>query len=315
MRSWIYRKDKVMSNYGIPYQGSKAKIAEKICKIFPKADNFYDLFGGGFSITHCMLEKRRKDYKAFHFNEIRNGMCDLVKDAISGKYNYNVFKPEFIDREKFFKEKETNAYIKMVWSFGNNGRTYLFGKDIEPYKRSMHNAIVFNQFDNTAKEVFGIDKFKDGYTITQRRLFLRNKIALIHKGKSDGEIRKFQCLEQLERLQHLQQLERLQHLEFYNVDYRQVPILDNSIIYCDIPYKNTGGYDKNKNFNHADFFDWAHAQKNPVYISEYDIKDPRFKLIALVNKRSFMSGEGTGKLMQEKIYINKAGLARSQTNQ
>ena len=58
--------------YGIPYLGSKSKICDKVCSIFPKAENFYDLFGGGFSISHFMLKHRFKDYKHFHFNEIRN---------------------------------------------------------------------------------------------------------------------------------------------------------------------------------------------------------------------------------------------------
>lgn len=41
--------------YGIPYMGSKKKIMETLQRYFPPADNFYDLFGGGFSVTHFML--------------------------------------------------------------------------------------------------------------------------------------------------------------------------------------------------------------------------------------------------------------------
>ena len=33
--------------YGLPYKGSKNKLAERIVDLFPKADNFYDLFCGG----------------------------------------------------------------------------------------------------------------------------------------------------------------------------------------------------------------------------------------------------------------------------
>ena len=42
------------NKYGLPYQGSKTKIVEHIAKYFPNADHFYDLFGGGFSVTHYM---------------------------------------------------------------------------------------------------------------------------------------------------------------------------------------------------------------------------------------------------------------------
>ena len=66
-------------NYGIPYMGSKSKIITKFIGLFPKADNFYDLFGGGFSVTHGMLLHRKNDFKEFHFNELRNGIPELIK--------------------------------------------------------------------------------------------------------------------------------------------------------------------------------------------------------------------------------------------
>lgn len=30
--------------YGLPYKGSKSKIAAELFRCFPKRDNFYDLF-------------------------------------------------------------------------------------------------------------------------------------------------------------------------------------------------------------------------------------------------------------------------------
>jgi hypothetical protein len=95
-----------------------------------------------------MLEHRRKSFKYFHYNELRKGLIDLIRDAIKGKYNYDVFKPEWITRERFMADKESNAYIKIIWSFGNNGDAYLFGKELESQKRSMHQAVVFDEFDD-----------------------------------------------------------------------------------------------------------------------------------------------------------------------
>ena len=102
--------------------------------MFPRADNFYDIFGGGFSITQAMLERRSSHYKKFYFNEIRPGICDLIKDAIAGKYNYDVFSPDWISKDKFLKMVDSDPYIKLCWSFGNNGKGYIFGGDIKPYK-------------------------------------------------------------------------------------------------------------------------------------------------------------------------------------
>ena len=177
--------------YGIPYQGSKTKLIEKIARFFPSADHFYDLFGGGFSVSHYMIVHRRKSYKQFHYNEIRPGLCELIKDAIEGKYSYDVFKPEWISRERFMRDKESNAYIKIIWSFGNNGEGYLFGKDIENEKRSMHRAVVFDEFDEFMVNTFKINKWPNQFTITGKRLYLKRLI----NNRID--------LQQLERLQQL----------------------------------------------------------------------------------------------------------------
>jgi len=321
-------------SYGFPYMGSKSKICKNICGIFPKTEHFYDLFGGGFSVTHFMLENRIDDFKYFHFNEIRLGICELIKDAIAGKYNYKNFKPEWISREEFFKQKESNPYIKLCWSFGNTGNDYLFGKDIEQYKKSMHNAIIFNEFDELAIKTFGMNKFRDEFNIKDRRLFLRNK-AIINNNRIEKrqlqqlqqlerlqqleqlqqlqqlkqlqQLERLQQLQQLERLQQLQQLERLHKLNFYNTSYENIEIKSSSIIYCDIPYEDTDEYDKNKSFNRGQFLDWADQQPNPVFISEYQINDDRFKEIYKIAKRSMLSATKTTGNKFEKIYVNKSG--------
>ena len=39
--------------YGMPYQGSKSKLALKILDSLPDAENFFDLFGGGGAMAHA----------------------------------------------------------------------------------------------------------------------------------------------------------------------------------------------------------------------------------------------------------------------
>ena len=289
-------------NYGIPYMGSKSKICEKVCALFPKADNFYDLFGGGFSITHFMIKHRSKHFKEFHFNEIRPGVCDLIKDAMSGKYSYDNFSPPWVSKEDFSRLLDSDPYIKIIWSFGNNGKNYLFGKDIEQDKKSMHMAIVFNEFDDYAKKIFGVDKFADGLSINDKRLYLKNRIKTLGKDRLD-----LQQLEQLERLQQLQQLQQLERLHFYSGDYKSVPIKQNSVIYCDIPYRGTAEYDGNNKFSHKEFYEWAHNQSNPVFISEYTLPDARFKCIANFQKRSMLSSDKSVGNKTEKVFVNHAG--------
>jgi 16S rRNA G966 N2-methylase RsmD len=197
--------------------------------------------------------------------------------------------------------------VKIIWSFGNNGQGYLFGKDIEQDKKSIHMAVVFNEFDNYAKEVFGMVKFRDGFDISAKRLFLKNRIKLLGKDRLD--LQQLERLERLQQLERLEQLERLQQLAFYNSNYSDVPIKENSVIYCDPPYAGTADY--GSNFNTKNLLDWADAQQNPVFISEYNIKDSRFTCIANFKKRSLLSANKDNELVKtEKVYVNKSGYAK-----
>lgn len=296
-----------MSKYGIPYMGSKAKIIEQLIRIFPRADNFYDLFGGGFSVTHGMLVHRGSYFKRFHFNEIRSGICTLIQDAINGKYSYKNFLPQWISREEFFDKKELNPYIKIIWSFGNNGKGYLFGVDVEEEKKSLHNAIVFNEFDDFSKKILGTSKFSDGIGIKERRLHLKARLRLIGERIDLQQLEQLERLEQLQQLERLEQLEQLERLSFYSGSYEQVPILESSVIYCDIPYGGTNEYDSNIGFNRKDFFDWAHQNINPVFISEYHVEDSRFRCVWNHPKRSLFSQVKTVGNKTEKVYVNRAG--------
>ena len=126
-----------MSKYGVSYQGSKAQIAEDIINELPIGNRLVDLFGGGFAISHCALLSGK--YKYVYYNDYNPLIVDLVKNAIQGKYNE---KPKFITREEFLKNKDKDGYIKYIWSFGNNGIDYLFGKDKEIFKKQGHELVV-----------------------------------------------------------------------------------------------------------------------------------------------------------------------------
>lgn len=64
-------------------------------------------------------------------------------------------------------------------------------------------------------------------------------------------------------------------IEISNKDYREVEIKHNPsdcIIYCDIPYKNTGKYIES--LNHNEFYKWCFEKKEQgynVFVSEYDM--------------------------------------------
>ncbi|MEI6422639.1 MAG: hypothetical protein WCP55_10500 [Lentisphaerota bacterium] len=305
--------------------GSKAQVIASIAMNFPPAEHFYDLFGGGFSVTHFMLQKKSNRYTHFHYNEINADIVDLVTRSINGDFNYNKFLPPWVSREDFFAKKDHDAYIRCLWSFGNSQSGYLFSDDIESYKKSMHMAVVFNEFDNVANAVFGFLAWpKNIDSIFKKRIYLRQKIEHYRVTNSIPKIlypyiKQLERLEQLERLQQLEQLEQLQQLERLQrlqqlqqlqqlerlhttaCDYRNVDIQPNSVVYCDIPYKDTKSY--LNDFDHKTFLDWAASRPFPVFISEYNISDPRFKLIYSIDKRPlFNQTTKICKMKSEKLY-------------
>ena len=132
-------------HFGISYQGSKDRIALDIHKQLPSGKRFVDLFGGGFAMSHAALLIKGK-YEKVYYNELNPLLCDFIKKACSGYYNYdNGFKPEWISREDFERLKDKDGYIRYIWSFGNNGKGYLFGKDVEPIKKQGHEYVIFGK--------------------------------------------------------------------------------------------------------------------------------------------------------------------------
>lgn len=127
--------------YGLPYKGSKNKLAERIVSLLPKRTHLIDLFCGGCAVSHAAL--LRNKYEHIHINDV-NWMCPtLFIDALNGKYQNET---RWISREDFFRLKDTDPYVAVVWSFGNNLRDYLYSKEIEPLKKAVHYAIFFRDY-------------------------------------------------------------------------------------------------------------------------------------------------------------------------
>ena len=126
-------------SYGLPYKGSKNKLAPKIFELFPQKKNFYDLFCGGCAMTHYgMLHNK---FEKFIINDL-NPMCPtLFFDAVNGKFKNET---RWISREDFLNSNE--PYVKCCWSFGNNLKGYLYSEEIEPYKKALHYARVYKDF-------------------------------------------------------------------------------------------------------------------------------------------------------------------------
>ena len=221
-------------NYGLPYQGSKNRIAKRLVDALPAAPVLYDVFCGGCAVTHAAVLSGK--YQRFVINDLRGWLPDAFQKAIHGGYAHE---DRWISREDFERLKSTDAYAAMCFSFGNNARTYMYAPPLEPYKRALHYAIFWRDFapwaalcpetaDALAAGVAPIEDRK------QRRIQAGHFIVESLKQQLSAgtlapdildkpiyrQIRRprlasesLGSLERLERIQSLQSLERLKSLQ------------------------------------------------------------------------------------------------------
>ena len=312
-----------MINYGIPYKGSKNKIAKNIIAQLPSAKHFYDLFGGGGAITHCALLSGK--YKYVHYNEFNPLVFKAFKMAINGEFKDET---RWISKEDFEKLKDTDPYVACCYSFGNNFKTYAYNKEREPFKKAVHYSIFFND-NSLLKEYIDLSNFNySSENLKERRLELQRYLTVLLRenklevdyGISNSEILQSQnrlekCKEYFNSvgnvrnvIQNLERIERLQNLEninncgvlLSNLSYEEVPIEENSVIYCDPPYKETGTY--LNDFDHEKFYSWLRTLKQQVFISEYQMPNDFHEVFSIKKRVSFSQKLNTQKL--EKLFSN-----------
>lgn len=300
----------------MPYMGSKSKILHLIQYILERHFDkkyFIDVFCGGFAVSHYVLLHNKFTVLA---NDANKYVIALIKKALNGLPS-TVY--EFVDRARFKDviENPDNyedwyvGFVTTIYSFGNSQKAYMFGEDIEEHKRSLHNALVFNEWGGIATEFFVPETVK----AIDYKLYPKKRLDFMRFVKAKIKEERVSRLQQLERLQHLQQLqqleqlarlERLQH-DDWRVFLNEIPhkILENAVIYCDPPYENTAEYAVNT-FNHADFWQWFRETPYCVYVSSYeapsDIEPVSFDL-----KSQLLAGGGAGRKITENIYWNGKG--------
>lgn len=266
--------------YGMPYMGSKNKIAKWVIDHIPASDYLYDLFGGGGAITHCACESGK--FKHVIYNELYPITFKAFDMAIHGKFRNE---SRWISHDEFMEKRRTDPYVAICFSFGNNLRSYCYSEKAEKLKKALHYAICFDDF--SLLENLGV-KLK------------RKSSGRIELTKQVKELLKLNNL-QMQNLERLERLQSLQHLYLTNKDYADVQIKENSVIYCDPPYKNTEKY--RMDFNHNEFYKWCRKQKELVIISEYNMPED-FICIAEKEKISLMrSANRTTKT--EKLFVPK----------
>ena len=270
--------------YGIPYQGSKSRIAEWVISQLPPADTLVDLFAGGCAITHAALLSGK--YNHVIANDLTQGP-NVFRDAINGEFDDM---QGGITRDEFLASDDDA--IKLLYSFGNNRNDYLWSPEMESVKApaermlsapSMHERrIAYKAFLRALK------KYVDD-----------NGTKNLATSKGIDEL---QGLERLERLQGLQGLERLQGLEISNLDYRLVDIPEDAVVYADPPYRNTG-YKAYADFSSTEFDEWLSVVPFPIYISEFTCPDGCVEIAS--REREATMAAKTSTTVTERLFIQQ----------
>lgn len=295
-------------NFRIPYKGSKNKIADnlidKMLELKPKAKYFIDFFGGGASMSFKAMEKGLRVI----YNDKDERMVELlklIKDRIvnNKRSKYGLFPEEyynFIDRKTFCdninKKTAYSGFVGACYSFGNDFKTYFCSREKEEYKKLLHNVIVFNC--KLSLKLFN-EKYNCNICLSDKNTINERRLEVLQR------LQRLQQLLQLQQLQRLQRLEGLEELEILNLSYDELLkyynfIDEEVILYCDPPYKNTGKY--KEEFDYDKFINYLTKSKYTFFVSEYFIED--FIEIFSIGKRQTFSSTNNSELKQEKLYIN-----------
>ena len=326
-------------NYGLPYAGSKSRIAHWVIDHLPRGRVLIDAFAGGCAIIHRALLSQK--WETIIANDINGKYPQLFADAIHGKYRDE---KRWISREDFERLKSKDAFVACCWSFGNNLQSYMYSPAIEPYKRALHYAIVFDDFapmqelmPEVAQAVHdaiqGQNDLHDRRVTAQKVIvktlkrltddnYLHSVIqnntlyrTIRHTSRNAPSLQRMQSLESLQRLERLQSLQRLESLESLerlqvaSLSYDEIDIPHDAVVYCDPPYHACykSLYDGTaKAFDHNAFYDWcvSVSKTNPIFISEYSIDDDRFEIVAEKQKMTSMSWK-TAFNVTERLYTVK----------
>ena len=242
--------------YGLPYKGSKNRIAEWVVGALPANETLVDLFAGGCAITHCAMLSGK--FKHVIANDISD-TPEVFAEAVNGKIDISGFP---LTREQFKASADTLA--RLVYSFGNDQRSYVYSAERE-------------------EVCIAAERMLYGVTVTDRyaayKVFIRLLQRYLQCGNNlDRKVSELRDIERISILQALVSVTRVQNihgacpaaeLETSRCDYRDFAVPANSTVYADPPYKGTTISQYGGSFDYDALEDWLAEVDFPVFVSEY----------------------------------------------
>ena len=258
----------------LPYMGSKRRIVSGIYQVIkarhPEANILVDPFCGGFSVSEYFMARGfeiiASDYDKY--------VVALLNRILSGGLKERDVS-RFMTREVFERVKSRPdlyedwyvGYAGAIWSFGNQGSQYIYGRSVEGHKRAAHDLIV-NADGAAMGKIKGVPASVIKMIARQPNRHVRRRAAK-SASQQVPSVAKY-----LNRLEHLERIERVEAMPTGPTvlcgDYSEVDIPEGAVVYCDPPYKGTAEY-RVDGFDSDRFWSWVRdiSKTNPVYVSEY----------------------------------------------
>ena len=287
-----------MSKLGMPYMGSKRKLSKDIIDFIlrenPNVKYIYDLFGGGGAISF-EAQKRQQIEKVF-YNELNTGVVELLKDikenGVTDKYY------QWIDKDTFFENRNANTWLggfcKVVWSFSNNQKDYIYGKEVAVVKKLIHEVIV-NKCEKSLKAL---------NTIYQSNISMNVGLfeECVDSKRLRIQIESGVRIEHLERINQLKRINNYDKLSIYNLSYDEVKIetpVNETILYLDPPYNDKRGYQKSI----CNDMLQKYIKNSPykIYVSEYESD---LTCVLELKHTTSASNHKTSKVI-ERLFVNE----------
>ena len=308
-------------------------------------DNFYDLFAGGCAVTHKMLLEGwyrhcyANDIDGRALRLFRDGMdgkyametrwvsredFSKLKDTdpyISCCWSFGNNQRDYLYSKVIEPYKKACHYAIIYGDFSLLSDLYPDVSEVckealrevtgwherrIKFRSAIRECLKTNSAGSFASLSTSYDTDRLESLERLERLQSLERLERLQSLESLERLQSLESLERLERLQSLESLERLQSFQSSEVDYREVGIQPNSVIYADIPYFSTNAYGKNSSitqpFNHSEFYDWCCNQEELVLISEYYMPADRFTEVWNVKHKQSLCATKTSSVT-ERLFV------------
>ena len=291
-----------MARYGVPYKGSKNSVARWVVGVLPPSHTLVDLFAGGCAVTHAAMLSGK--WGRFIVNDT-NDVPQVFADAIDGKFADYATVPT---REEFDAAKGDDTVLSLLYSFGNDRRSYLWLRDVEQVKYHASRMLLAGGARERYAEYHKFVRALGAYVEANGTDCLR--MDHLRRGNGVTECVNLQRLQRLHGLENLQRLQGLHGLQrvcvsVSRLDYRDVDVPDGATAYADPPYRNTSQEQYRQGaFDHVGFDSWLAEVPFPVFVSECTCPDGCVE-VSRTQRRRHTAGNGNDGVVTERLFVQE----------